>query len=206
MKLKDVLLAGLAGGLAALLVVVVAGLVGSQSANPLGGSRFPNGISADSTNPSAGQVRGTTLTITGAATGATLDLSGEGRLALVDEGTLVTLGTGATSSITAAQACDGNVLNRAPIAIGSTTTLPASSAWVADCLTVNGDAIQFLFRNTSSTDTGGTTIVAGDASTTLLEPEGGDVLIEGAQSAIINVWRVGTDTLVVGVDEYLDAD
>lgn len=32
------------------------------------GTRFPHGISADSTSPSAGEVRGTTLTITGAAT------------------------------------------------------------------------------------------------------------------------------------------
>jgi hypothetical protein len=32
------------------------------------GTRFPNGISADSTSPSAGEVRGTTLTMTGAAT------------------------------------------------------------------------------------------------------------------------------------------
>lgn len=31
------------------------------------GSRFPNGVSADSTSPSAGQVRGTTLTVTGAS-------------------------------------------------------------------------------------------------------------------------------------------
>lgn len=33
-----------------------------------GGTRFPNGISADSTSPSAGQIRGTSLTTTGAAT------------------------------------------------------------------------------------------------------------------------------------------
>ena len=55
-----------------LLVAIVLMLVGSQSANSanLGasGTRFPNGISADSTSPSAGQVRGTTLTTTGAST------------------------------------------------------------------------------------------------------------------------------------------
>lgn len=32
------------------------------------GSRYPNGISADTTSPSAGEVRGTTLTITGTTT------------------------------------------------------------------------------------------------------------------------------------------
>lgn len=33
-----------------------------------GGTRHPNGLSADSTSPSAGEVRGTTLTATGATT------------------------------------------------------------------------------------------------------------------------------------------
>ena len=57
-----VLVASVIGG-------VVAGLVGNQSAT-LGasGTRFPNGISADSTSPSAGEVRGTTLVTTGAIT------------------------------------------------------------------------------------------------------------------------------------------
>lgn len=57
------------------LVAIVALIVGSvalvganQSGHALGGgTRFPNGISADGTAPSAGQVRGTTLTTTGAA-------------------------------------------------------------------------------------------------------------------------------------------
>ena len=41
------------------------------------GSRFKNGLSADSISPNAGQVRGTTFTATGAATiGGTLGLSG----------------------------------------------------------------------------------------------------------------------------------
>lgn len=53
---------------AVLLAVFVSGLVGNQSAVGASGTRFPNGISADTTSPSAGQVRGTTLTITGATT------------------------------------------------------------------------------------------------------------------------------------------
>ena len=43
-------------------------LVGNSADSLGGGTRFPNGISADTTSPSAGQVRGTTLTITGAST------------------------------------------------------------------------------------------------------------------------------------------
>jgi hypothetical protein len=52
-------------GLVVGFIVVL--LVGKQSAN-LGasGTRFPKGLSADSISPVAGEVRGTTLTITGA--------------------------------------------------------------------------------------------------------------------------------------------
>lgn len=55
------------------LLVVIAmaiGLVGGNQSGLLGasGSRFPNGISADSTSPVAGEVRGTDLTITDDAT------------------------------------------------------------------------------------------------------------------------------------------
>lgn len=49
------------------------------------GTRFPNGVSADGTSPSAGEVRGTTLTTTGAASVAgafqassTLEVTGAG--------------------------------------------------------------------------------------------------------------------------------
>ncbi len=50
-------------------VVSIVGLVGGNNQSVLGGgSRFPNGLSTDSTLPSAGQVRTATLTTTGAAT------------------------------------------------------------------------------------------------------------------------------------------
>jgi len=47
------------------LVIAVAVLVGGNNQSVLGsGTRFPNGLSADTTSPSAGQVRGTTLVFT----------------------------------------------------------------------------------------------------------------------------------------------
>jgi hypothetical protein len=57
------------GGVAVVaLFLSLAGLIGgnNQSATILGasGTRFPNGISADTTSPVAGQVRGTDFTIT----------------------------------------------------------------------------------------------------------------------------------------------
>lgn len=54
-----------------LVIVGVNLLVGdNQSTKEVlgGGTRFPNGISADTTSPTAGQVRGTTFTSTGAVT------------------------------------------------------------------------------------------------------------------------------------------
>lgn len=56
--------------------VLVSALVGAGivlltprgSTGDLGGTRMENGISADSIEPSAGEVRGTTLTVTGAST------------------------------------------------------------------------------------------------------------------------------------------
>ncbi len=67
----------------ALIVSIgVAGLIGgNQSGDNLGaaGTRFQNGISTDSTSPTRGQIRGTTLTVTGAQTfgtsGATTSIS-----------------------------------------------------------------------------------------------------------------------------------
>lgn len=59
-------LPALISGLVAAIVVVA--LVGDQSVLGASGTRFPRGISADSTSPSTGQVRGTTLTATGDVT------------------------------------------------------------------------------------------------------------------------------------------
>ncbi len=55
-------------GLIVLVAILV--LVGGNQSGLFGatGTRFPYGISADSTSPSAGEVRGSTLTITGAQT------------------------------------------------------------------------------------------------------------------------------------------
>lgn len=53
--------------LVALLVLVGGNQSVPQVEENLAGTRFPSGISADSTSPSTGEVRGTTLTVTGAA-------------------------------------------------------------------------------------------------------------------------------------------
>lgn len=53
------------------LLIVAVGilvLVGGNQSGVGAGTRFPSGLSADGTSPSSGEVRGTTLTSTGAAT------------------------------------------------------------------------------------------------------------------------------------------
>lgn len=70
-------------GLIAVAIIAVGGyifpLVGAPSSSDtsLGGSgtRYPNGVSADTTSPSAGQLRGTTLLTTGAASFSTTSAS-----------------------------------------------------------------------------------------------------------------------------------
>lgn len=97
---------------AGLLLIAILVLVGGNQSVPTGelgasGTRFPSGISADSTSPSAGQVRGSTLTITGNTTlSGTLDLAGELNYveAYNEAGTttLTTALSGTTFSITGA--------------------------------------------------------------------------------------------------------
>jgi hypothetical protein len=70
------------------IVALAAVFVVKSSPTVGGGTRFPNGISADSTSPSAGQIRGATLTTTGDV------VIGGG-----DDGLIVTSANTATSSI-----------------------------------------------------------------------------------------------------------
>ena len=73
------------------------------------GTRYPHGISADSTSPSTGEVRGATLTTTGAAT-----IGGAATLS-------------STLSVTGATSYAGQVKNT-PAFLTATTTLTSASA------------------------------------------------------------------------------
>lgn len=68
-NLKNILISSSVSAVVAIFIVMTFGVVGGNN-QPFGatGTRFPNGISADSTSPSAGQVRGTSLTVTAAST------------------------------------------------------------------------------------------------------------------------------------------
>ena len=86
-------------------------VLGAGEGGLLGGTRFPNGLSADSTSPVAGQVRGTTLTVTGNATISGI-LSGN-MLSTTTDAFDFTLGAGSSDQVIFFQG------------VGATSTLPA---------------------------------------------------------------------------------
>ncbi len=90
---KNNIVAGIA--VLALILGFVGAVGGNNQLQELGvtGTRFPNGLSADSTSPSAGQVRGTTFTSTGATTWASASVTGA--LTVTGDTTLATTTTGA---------------------------------------------------------------------------------------------------------------
>lgn len=111
------------------ILIVTIGLVvliGGQSAPEVGsGTRYPNGISADSTAPSAGEVRGTTLTVTGASSlsGALTGTSGSFSSTLGVTGTS-TLATTTITDLTVS----GAAALQSTLAVTGASTIAALTA------------------------------------------------------------------------------
>lgn len=128
MDKQTLILSGVAAIVGGLIVLVFSGLVGNQSDGPAvgaSGTRFPNGISVDSTSPSAGQIRGTTFTSTGAATFAsgivTGDLTVDSTTLYVDS-TNNDVGIGTTSPQTFVHFEEGNSVATSTLFINSAST------------------------------------------------------------------------------------
>src|SRR3990167_4458136 len=162
---------------------------------------FDEGIRVDNTEVISG-TGGFTALVASIFTAA--DFSGELEAALIEEGTIVTRTAGATTTISAANVCDANIVQWAPLVALASTTLPTAVDVIADCLTTNGDTITFLFRNTTSTSL--TSVLAADASTTLVGSAATDDQIDGGNEALITFWRTGSDTAVVEIEELVAAD
>lgn len=136
---------------------------------------------------------------------STLSATGETRAPVVETGSVTTLTLGAaTTSITAAQACDSNVIAWAP-GVSASSTLPTAAAMFADCLTTNGDFVQFIFNNDSATS-GNTNVIVAAASTTLIGPGTGDDIIAIGTSAIVKLIRVSATEMIAYVETLVDAD
>lgn len=105
------------------------------------GARFPNGISADSTSPAAGEVRGTTVTVTGESQFSTV----------VQGGSYLSTSTPGNTTLTAAQVCDNSVIEMTPTIASVNVTFPATSTLFADCLDTVGDSKDLLLTNATGT-------------------------------------------------------
>lgn len=193
-------------------IVVMVGygiLVGD---NQLGaGTRFPNGISADSTSPSAGQVRGTTLTTTGAATLASLSVTGDTTLTGELLGSLLTQGGATTSSstavsftLTAANVCDNAVYEMTPTIGAITVTFPTAAQLVADCIPNIGDSRTIWMHNASTT--GGAITFADGSGGIHLEGEGLTTVMDFTEWAEITMLNVDGARYVLDVEIRQDAD
>lgn len=145
-------------GLIVLVAILV--LVGSNQSEPLGasGTRLPNGISADSTSPSAGQIRGTTLLITGESQLRSL-VSGDA------DGALPGITTSTVGAVTAAVLCDNSIVDITLPASDKNITFPSSTALTSDCLDTLGDIRRLVIHNASTS--GNFTLVLSDSSSTI---------------------------------------
>lgn len=127
-----------------------------------------------------------------------------GTAVLVEGGSDTTLTAGATVTITAAQICDASILSFEASGVSSSTTLPTVTTLVADCFKTDGDAKTMLFRNTGSAAS--TTVMVAGANMVMLEPDGQNVVIAGANSVLIHLFRTSATEMVVDIDEMIDAD
>ena len=214
-----VLVASMIGGF-------VGGLVGNQPGDDLGasGTRFPNGISADTTSPSgAGNFRGTTLTVTGASTltgavtaSGALTVSGVSSLATTsteaftqggDNCTLTDANGGAVSLtqellnrcsyFTMAAGGQGQeVIQLTPVATSSLTTFIPNAG---DCKEITYDS-SALAAATTTTHTA-------TAGHILIAPTVNDDLIDGGEYSNMRFCRrTNTDITLALTAELVDAD
>lgn len=206
-------------GVVASVTLVIGILIGSFFVNPsFGGVNFEKeifkiglwaGSPAEQIVNSDAQIIGE-LNLPTTATGTfagPLIATGDIRIkSPVLTGASSTLDSAATTTITAAQACDNGVVNWNPTAltVGS-TTLPTAASMYSDCLTTNGDEVTMLFRNLSSATT---TIMVAGASSTLVYPEatGIDSTVNVSGWSWIRFMRLSATEMFVSIEEFIDAD
>lgn len=124
------------------------------------------------------------LRVTGSST-----FAGDTRAAsLVPTGSVATFT--ATSTVTAAQICDSNLLSITPASTTPTLTLPTTSTLFADCLTTNGDMRMVnVYNNAAATPT---IFAAGTGGT--LKWSTASTTVNGATGALLRVVRDSATT------------
>ena len=148
-----------------------------------------------------------TLTVTGnTAVIGTLTITGETNVAnFVQGGSSYTSADGSAHvTLTATQMCDNAYIGITPSAGHINVTTASTTALNADCIPAIGDRVSFYYENLASAATT-TTFVAG-GSIDLIEPSGGNVVINQNQDAIVEFINVDGTNVKVMVNSLQVAD
>ena len=137
----------------------------------------------------------------------TVSSTAEARLSLVETGSITTLTPQATATavtLTAAQVCDSNQIRWDITTVSTTLNLPTVANTVADCLKTNGDTVQLLFSNIS-TSTGAIATIA-SSTWELIGVGAGSDLIDGGNQARITLQRTSSTAGYAILEEMIAAD
>lgn len=211
------------GIIAIVLSFLVGMAVGGNSSQSFdlgaSGTRFPNGISADSISPVAGELRGTTLTITStsAFTGAisassisasSADVSGAASVGVFTQGGgIITVSTtSAAYTLSQAELLSGNIISIANTAASDALalTLPATSSWTT-LIPNAGDSRKWFIQNLHS-DAATTTTITTAAGIQLEGDTANDDVINGAVTGTLECYRQASTDVVCHVSEKVSAE
>lgn len=183
------------------VIALILGLVGNnQSADKtLGaGTRFPNGISADTTSPTSGQIRGTTLTVTGNST-LTGSVTSSGRSVI--GGNLST-----TTTISMTLAPSDLAYSTISMLLGGTSgtrvtlNLPATTtSGMSTFLPNAGDRTSILLINAT---TSATNIYMASSTGSILLSASSTPNIPGATVGRLDIVRKANTDIVFGLTPY----
>lgn len=177
-------------GIVAVIAIIFSGgnAVVTQE-QPIGGlvhnvkEIFKNGLTAEGT-----------LTAKDATFSTTVAVTGESNLDTLVQGGDVTVLTAGTTTVTAAYMCNSIILQHDSNGANVPVTTPTAALLVADCVPTAGDSFEFYYENTGGEHD---TITAG-SNIELLEPTGGDVIIEDTEWAhFLVVNEDGTNVTIV---------
>ena len=201
---------------ALLAVVLILSLVGgNQSVEQFGqtGTRFPNGVSADSTSPTAGQLRGTTMTITGATTlsGGITATGGASTFATTTTGVLVQGGAvlATSTSNTSETLVENDLLLNSRLEFTSNTgattyTLPATST-MTNIMSTAGERRVWMFENATTSSGITATFVAGSGINLIGVTVNDDVIDETERAKLDCQVRTDTDWDCI-ISELINVD
>jgi hypothetical protein len=122
---------------------------------------------------------------------------------LVQGGAVTAVAAATTTSLTAAQICGSSQLNVTPT-VASALSLPVATSTIATCMPKAGDTKEVLLQNLAASALA-LTITAAEG-VELLEPSGGDVVIQQNEWALLKFVNASTTAQTVIVTSLQDAD